>query len=195
MGYYWLPIGVIMTTDQIVSQVVVFLVMMLPVAVIWLRGKAKDKEVRVEAQEIINERFKKVSEDLDQTREKLNLIEVKNAEERGGLNQRIKALEEQLETEKKQGEARSRENYGMISSLQTQLSDLKIIQGELQENARRLTEERDKIFEEMRLNNEELIRLKGEVNRLTERNTELTRLLEEKDRELTEIKTKLEGNK
>lgn len=186
-----------MTIEQLVSQVftqvIIFLLGLLPITILYLRNRSNQERNKIAAQEIINERFKKVSDDLDLTRSELNEIKVSFAEERGGLNQRIKSLEEQLNTERTNAENRSRENYGQISSLQAQLSDLRVIQGQLQSDAKRISDERDSILETMRKNNQELGRLQKQVGDLTRRNHELERQLQEKDRQLEEIRKKLDG--
>jgi chromosome segregation ATPase len=182
-----------MTIDNIVSQVIIFGLGLLPIVLIYFRNLNKELQNRNEAQDIINKRFEKVSEDLDLTRAELTLIKVSFAEERGGLNQRIKSLEETLAEQRLQSEDRSRENYGQIATLQSQLSELRIVQGELQAEAKRVSMERDEILAKMRENVDELTRLQTQVADLTLRNNDLQRQLDDKDRQLALIKEKLDG--
>jgi hypothetical protein len=110
--------------DSVLVQFVVAFLPMIPVIVILVRNQA-------EAQRIINERFVKMQDSLDQERKERYEQGVAAAKREGGLNQQIEDLKRQLDRaneerriDKESDASRSQENARNIARLEITIENL-----------------------------------------------------------------------
>jgi chromosome segregation ATPase len=156
--------------DSLINQLIVALLGIIPVALVFMRNSAKERENSAKAQEMINSDFGRLNKKVDDLtaevkveREARHAQEIKAAQREGGLIQQIESLQNQLKEAKEearltrdQGEEHSRENARKIGELQGQINILTETQKQTNERLDQTVKQRDDALELVRRKNEEI---------------------------------------
>jgi predicted nuclease with TOPRIM domain len=103
--------------QQILESFLPTLITFGPVVLLWLRNQAQ-------AQAILNRQYERLTAELADTKKQLAEAREQFAYERGVLTERVAGLERMLSDERREAEARNRENVQRIATLETQKADL-----------------------------------------------------------------------